>query len=124
MRARLLALTSLLLIPVPCGAADPEAESLRGLSGVNVLVENLSDSAKRAGLEKNSIQTDVELKLRLAGIKVLTDEEWLYAPGDPYLYVNLTVVWAGGICAYGIDVELKQTALLDRVQTIRHLLVD
>ena len=49
-----------------------------------VLVEDMTDDAKRLGLNTVQIQTDVELKLRLAGIKVLTKEERYGTPGTPY----------------------------------------
>ena len=68
-------------------AADTERESLRGLNGVYIFIDDLSPNLERAGLSKNQIQTDVELKLRLAGIKVLTREEWKKEKGVPYISV-------------------------------------
>ncbi len=44
-------------------ASQAQRESLRGLNGVYVLVEDLNDDAKRAGLGVAQIKTDVELKL-------------------------------------------------------------
>lgn len=63
-------------------------ETLRGLKGVYVLVEHLNPEAERDGLDKTTIQTDVELKLRQAGIQVLTGTEWLAEPGAPCLLVQ------------------------------------
>jgi hypothetical protein len=71
----LLIVASPLVVPACAAATDSEAESLRGISGVYVLVENLSDEARRDGLNEQDIQTDVGLKLRLAGVKVLTEAE-------------------------------------------------
>ena len=65
-------------------------ESLRGLKGVLVILEKLTEDIEKDGLSRSSIQTDVELKLRLAGIKIFTVEEWHKEPGRPFLsvYVN------------------------------------
>jgi hypothetical protein len=84
--------------------------TLKGIDGVQVLVEDLSDSAKALGLEKETIQTDVELKLRLAGMRVLSDEEDNNTPGMPYLYVNVRVVRS----AAAVGVELRQSVRLAR----------
>jgi hypothetical protein len=98
---------------------DPRTETLRGLSGVGVGIEYLNDEAKRAGFDANTLQTDVELKLRLAGIKVLTREESIRVPGSPSLYVNLNFInAANGLGVYSIEVELKQNALLERDKTV------
>ena len=85
-------MASLLLTAVSLSRASDgplDRDTLRGLSAVQVLVEKLDDDAKRAGFDVNTIQTDVELKLRLAGIKVLTAEERLNTPGCQYLYVQI-----------------------------------
>ncbi len=89
--------------------------TLKGLKGVDVIVEGLNPDIEKDGLHKSSIQTDVELKLRMAGIKVLTEEESLKESGMPYLYVNVN---SGkiktGFYVYSILVELKQAVFLSR----------
>ena len=55
--------------------ADDEA-SFKDLHGVGIVLEPLSPEVETAGLRTTDIQTDVELKLRLAGIPVLSKEEW------------------------------------------------
>ena len=70
--------------------------TLRGLSGVYVMPENpLEEDAIRGGLSQDNIRTEVELKLRLAGIRVLSKEEWEQELGRPYLYVRLNVLKGG-----------------------------
>ncbi|MBI3330423.1 MAG: hypothetical protein HYZ81_27400 [Nitrospinae bacterium] len=64
--------------------------TLRGLTGVHVMVEEISPEIKRAGLTTTQLQTDAELRLRKAGIRVLTQEESLATPGGPYLYIRVT----------------------------------
>ena len=48
-------------------------EILRGLDGVEVLVEGLQPNAERYGITQQLLQTDTELHLRMHGIKVGTD---------------------------------------------------
>jgi hypothetical protein len=97
----------------PIQAQDNERTraSLKGISSLSVLIENLPDGAKVLGLTKESIQTDVELKLRLAGIRVLTPEEDYKVLGSPYLYVDLNLT--NSAQAASIEVELHQDARLD-----------
>ena len=84
-----------------------------------MLVENLGGDAEENGLHRSDIQMDVELKLRLAGIKVLTEEESLNDPSHVYLYVNVLVKVdktppVSGLVAYNISCELKQYVSLVR----------
>jgi len=69
------------------GASESRAEPLRGLTGVCVRVEHLSEGAKLEGLDERSIQTAAEQKLRQAGIAVLTPAQAAQEPGSPILYV-------------------------------------
>jgi hypothetical protein len=94
----LLALLSIQLASLPGQAQDSERtrESLRGISALEVVVEDLPDGAKLLGLTKESIQTDVELKLRLAGIRVVTQKEDLQLPGMPTLYVGVNLTNGAG----------------------------
>ena len=90
--------------------ADTESErqTLKGLKGIKVIVEVLEAEVSLAGLTVASIKTDVELKLRLAGIPV-------DAAFDTFFYVNVNVVVAPvGYWPYSIYVELHQEVLLVR----------
>jgi len=51
-------------------------ETLRGLQGVRVTVRPVNADLQRDGITQSKLQTDVELKLRKAGIHVLTEDEW------------------------------------------------
>ena len=93
-------------------------ESLQGIRGLAVVIEPLSSEIARAGLTFTDIRTDVELKLRLAGIKVLTIEESVNEPGSPWLYVNANVGLSNNFVFYSIFVELKQSARLTRDASI------
>lgn len=84
-------------------------QSLKGLNGVAVIVEDLNPEEESAGLTEASIQTDVKLKLRLAGIQVV-DEALSH-----FLYVNVNVVTGStDYWPYNIDVEFLQDVRLVR----------
>jgi hypothetical protein len=111
---------AILLLAALCGASDTEysRKSLKGLPGVYGVVEELADPVTQDGLNKQDIQTDVELKLRLAGVKVLTEKEHLAIPGMPDLYVRVTPLFRDNLYAFWIEVDLEQNILLQRDQTI------
>ena len=97
-------------------ASENHRESLPGLTGVCVRVERLDASARRDGLDEQSIQTDVEQKLRLAGIKVLTASQALKESGSPTLYVRVNARLSSHAPVYAVTVTL---ALLQDVITTR-----
>ncbi|MGI8972150.1 MAG: hypothetical protein ACR2HB_15820, partial [Dehalococcoidia bacterium] len=55
---------------------DASKNSLKGLPGVYVFVYPLLADAEKAGLTCDQITTDVELRLRQAGIPVLTKDQY------------------------------------------------
>lgn len=102
---------------------DPlEKESLKGLSGVHVFLNLTEDSPslEKDGLTEAQIRTDVELRLRKAGIRVLTIEEARELPRRPVLSVTLlasksealTKLLGESIYAFTILIDFKQTATL------------
>ncbi len=91
--------------------------TLKGLGGVAVLVENLPAEVEKEGLVRSRLQTEAELKLKMAGIKVLTKEESLKTPGEPYLYISINLNMAkteSDVYPYGIDLLLIQKVSLVR----------
>jgi len=103
------------------GAHKSDRQSLVGLPGVYVLVEETHPDVKRDGLTKTTLRTDVELHLRQGGIRIMTKEESFSAPGAPYLYLNINTVKfkdEPGWYAYSIDLELTQGVRLDRKPSI------
>jgi hypothetical protein len=101
-------------------ALPANPKSLKGIKGIYVLIEELPESLKsKTGLTEDQLRTDVELKLRLAGISVVSESESLYIPGFPYLYVNINgYVEEIGLVVYNIEVELRQTVILKRNRSI------
>lgn len=70
-----------------------DVESLRGLKEVVVEIKEggLAPEIAGRGLTIDTVRTDVELKLRLAGLKVLEAMAILRVDGQPYLPVTLLV---------------------------------
>lgn len=97
-----------------------DRKSLRGLQGIVVVVEDLHPDAEQNGLTKSQVRTDVELKLRQAGIRVMGAEESGQIPGSPYLYVNINTmkndVLYGAFSTYTfcLQVAVKQDVTLKR----------
>ncbi len=101
----------------PLFAADDESsrESLKGLPGFFVVVDELEPVVEKAGLTKADIQTQVEQELRAAGITVLSREQWVTTAGGPYLHVNAFVVSSGdSVWPFFIEVSSMQRVALER----------
>jgi len=84
------------------------------LKGVKVVIENIPPDIERLGLTKKDLQSDVEAKLRQAGIKVFPDFK---PPSMTALYVNvhtLIPTQARTVVVYSIDVMLFENSYLKR----------
>jgi hypothetical protein len=104
-------------LPSLSASSSLEAETIKGLSGFGVAIENFDEADKQAGFDKRTFQAAVELKLRLAGIKVLSQEEMLSTPGMPDLYVNVNTLASGDrrSAPWALQIEVKQQVLLPHV---------
>lgn len=71
---------------------DFQRETLRGLPGVWVVVEQLAPELKRAGVTQAQIQQEAEEKLRRIGLPLLNQEECWQTPGMPWLYLTVAVL--------------------------------
>jgi hypothetical protein len=89
--------------------------SLVGLRGIKIEVGDLTPDAEQAGLSRSVIQTDAELKLRIAGIRVIGEDE-APSPGMPSLYIRADCMKLKGasLFVYSLDVELTQNVVLSR----------
>ena len=96
---------------VMANAADTQMDraTLKGLRGLKVMVVQEEPDVEQAGLSKSSIQTDVELTLRLAGFPVLNGS------ADPFLLVGAYVLTdSSGLLRYSLTVQVYQLAQLSR----------
>lgn len=91
-----------------------DKDTLAGIRIIKVLVEGLDTETEAGGLRKNQIQTDAELRLRRAGIKV-EDKPLL-----PYLYINLNTLKHKSLpmFSYSIQVDFNQEVILERDKSI------
>jgi hypothetical protein len=90
---------------------------LKGLEGVEVLVEEVKAELEDHNVTAIQIQTDVEAKLREAEIKVLSKEEneKIQPLRKPYLYVKIKshkLPWKRLVVAYSVEIALKQMVTL------------
>ena len=97
---------------------DRKRETMRDLTGVEVVVEPMPPDAEQDGLSTSLLQAEIEAQLQQAGIRVFTAEERRSQPGRPFLYLSITTVKNGGIYSYAIDLSLNQTVILSRHRSI------
>lgn len=92
-----------------------ETGTLRGLEGVEVLVESMDIEADWHGFSTVSIRNDVERQLKAANIPVLASDT---GRPQPWLYVNVQMRAGGdrrtGILAVSMSLQLKQAVTLTR----------
>lgn len=117
MKARAFPLAAACLLVITSRAAgqdvDLEAESLRGLDGLRVTVEDLGDEEQKGELTKDVLQTYLEMRLRQARIPVLSKGEWWASERRPYLYLNIMAFQTvSGGWAYTLRLEVKQLACI------------
>ena len=93
---------------------DGHVRSLYSIEGVFVTVEHLNEYLKAIGLTEDQLKTDVELKLRLAGVKVSTIKEWLTSKDNARLYVNIATIGNEYTTSWGVRLHLYQTVSLER----------
>ncbi len=87
--------------PALLAASEHQTASLRGIRSMSVVVEEIKPGI--SGLTEKAIQTDVELKLRMTGVKVDSSAK-------TYLYVQVTWLsthMGGRHVGYGYYVQVK-----------------
>lgn len=109
-------LVALLSSTVLGGTLVTPPETLRGLDGVGVVVPKF-DARAIPGLTPTKVKADVELRLRRAGIRVLTREERI-STRSGFLHVDVYPVCGREVCACNIDVSLYQIVDLERDKAI------
>jgi hypothetical protein len=105
-------------------AGGDELAVLRGLKGVHLVVEKIGPQIKKDSLTSEQLTeqltTDAETKLKMAGIKLLSFEEWMKEPGSPALYINPNILktqyFRGYVC--NLRMELQQKVSLVRNSSI------
>ena len=99
---------------------DLSRGTLKGLNGILVGEIFIDEDAKHMGLDEKQTQSDVELKIRLAGIKVLTKEEFSKEKGFPMLLIQIsTYKHLQDSLIYSISVQFCQGLYLMRNPNIK-----
>jgi hypothetical protein len=93
---------------------EGKRDTLRDLTGVEVVVESLDVE----GLSSARLKAEIESQLDHAGIRVLRDKERLNQPGYPYLYVRLSLLHTNLVHTYLLEISLNQTVTLSRYPSI------
>jgi len=98
---------------VPAWADTPwQRAGLKGIKEVEVVVEDMSPEAEKDGLTRDQLQTDVELRLRKAGIRVTSGAvAFLYVIAHPMKHPR-------GFYAYSIHVMVEEMVSLERDPSI------
>jgi len=98
-------------------------EVLRGLERIEVVVEQLDPEVEKDGLIETQLKTDVELKLRLAGIKVISFEEFQKTPASAAsLILNISIIKTSrSWYAFYAELNLMESAItLRHFQTLKY----
>ena len=91
-------------------AADDE--TLKGITSIKVFVEGVDPADRPRGLTRAQLQTDVESRLRKAGIAVSAD-------ATEYLYVNVNTLQSRQrLTSFSVVVMVRQPAYLIRNASI------
>jgi hypothetical protein len=83
-------------------------ETLKGLRGFSVIIEEIKSNESNSGLTQDEIRTDVELRLRKAGVRILTKEERYRTSGMPWIGVTVTMYVFEQVRSYDVKVEVWQ----------------
>ncbi|MFQ5960038.1 MAG: hypothetical protein ACE5MG_01485 [Candidatus Methylomirabilales bacterium] len=97
-------------------ASESDRYSLAGLSGVHVEVSGVMPQSAQQDLTEVTLQTDVEMRLRKAGIRTMNPKEILQVPGTPHLTLKVTTHEDPEhlFYAFGIELALVQDVVLLR----------
>lgn len=106
----------LLVLTAPASGADTPAarQSLRGITGMVVIVNPIHADAAKDGLTRERIQSDVEAKIRELGVAVLPAEQAESRGHEPRLVVNVNAFKdTDGLYAFSIEVGVQQWVLAE-----------
>ena len=94
-------------------AADREL--LRGLDGFRLTVDRIRPDVERDGLFRSTLREDMELRLRMGGVKVLSEEEAEKNPDAPCLYLYVDALK----CSLGYVYKIR-LSLMEPVKLVRN----
>ena len=86
-------------------------DTLRGLPGIEVIVDTLEPTLEQAGLTSARLRDNIVHRLRDQDIQVFTSQVSNPSDAKPYLYVDLTTLEIPGqdLVVVAIQVKVRQT---------------
>ena len=86
-------------------------DTLRGLPGIEVIVDTLEPTLEQAGLTSARLRDDIVHRLRKNDIQVFVSQVSNPSDAKPYLYVDLTTLEIPGqnLVVVAIQVKVRQT---------------
>jgi len=98
---------------------EDNAKTLKGIKSIYIVFEDFAQKKgeigiKELGITEEQIIEKMELKLRLAGIKIISREECLKTKGSPLLLISSDIYLRGDSFGYVIFITLNQNVLLER----------
>jgi hypothetical protein len=118
-KSNFIAVLVAVILAITCNCAfalinEEQREVLRGLERVHVVIKRLKPEIEIDGLYRSTLQSDVELTLRMAGMKVLSEEESLQTSGTPDLCLKVNVLKCSSGYVYNIGLSLEEKVSLIR----------
>lgn len=98
-----------------------ERVTLTGLTGVHLVVNEISVEAAQQELSRSSLETELASRLRQAGLRVLAADEALTSVGRPTIEVRVSLRKSSEALpfyVYSVDLALRQQIRLARDRTI------
>lgn len=98
-----------------------ERVTLTGLTGVHLVVNEISVEAAQQELSRSSLETELASRLRQAGLRVLAADEALTSVGRPTIEVRVSLRKSSEALpfyVYSVDLALRQQIRLARDRRI------
>ena len=94
----------------------PANVALKDLAAIMVVADSLPEGASKAGLFAWQLKTDIELRLREAGLAILPPSA---APGSQVLFAQVSLTpGESGLVAYSVHMTFGEAVRLMRVPTV------
>jgi hypothetical protein len=85
-------------------------DTLRGLPGIEVVLEALPPELSKAGLDAEAVRGGIERRLAAAGVTLYTTQQQNASPAKAYLYLHLnSLELPGGGMAIAVQLHVRQT---------------
>jgi len=91
--------------------------TLRGLTGVEVVVESLPPEVTRAGVSGDDLRSSIERQLNGAHVTVYPSQKANLSPAQAYLYVHVNALPVDGGARHAVAVQLQLRQTLQSLVT-------